>query len=281
MTHHGAFLQAILEEPADDAVRLIYADWLDEQGDSDRAEFIRAQIELSHLAEDHPRRPPLEHVERRLLGRHRDTWLGPLQSLAYVWKFVRGFAEEATLDARSFLEQAATLFEATPCRLVRLLRAGSLIEAVANCSYLRRLEALHLTGNGIGNTGVVGLAMSAHLEGLSVLRLGHNNIGDLGARALAGSPCLTRLTTLNLSDNHIGSVGAASLANSQNLARLTTLHLGDNQIGPAGVEALLSSPYLGRLTRLDLSNSSPFGGNTVGPKQEQALRQRFGSAVLL
>src|SRR5262249_36968134 len=37
---HRAFLDAILEAPEDDAVRLIYADWLEEQGDP-RGEFIR------------------------------------------------------------------------------------------------------------------------------------------------------------------------------------------------------------------------------------------------
>jgi uncharacterized protein (TIGR02996 family) len=39
--HDDAFLRAIFENPGDDAPRLIYADWLDERGDSDRAELIR------------------------------------------------------------------------------------------------------------------------------------------------------------------------------------------------------------------------------------------------
>lgn len=45
-----AFRQAIVEQPGDDAHRLVYADWLDEHGDwADRlrAEFIRTQIELA------------------------------------------------------------------------------------------------------------------------------------------------------------------------------------------------------------------------------------------
>ena len=280
MTHHGAFLQAILEEPADDAVRLIYADWLDENGDGDRAEFIRAQVELANLPESHPRRPALQQLEQRLLGRQRDAWLGPLRSLAYVWKFVRGFPEEATLDAPSFLEHAPLLFASAPLRLVRLLKAGSLIDAVAGCSYLGRIEALHLTDNGIGNSGVLWLAQSRHLARLTSLRLGRNQVGDSGVQALALSPYLTRLTALNLSCNHISSAGAATLAGSPNLARLRLLHLGDNQIGPGGVEALLASLHLLRLTALDLANSSRFGGNTIGPKQGKALRQRFGTAAV-
>jgi uncharacterized protein (TIGR02996 family) len=44
-----ALLQEIIDNPADDAARLIYADWLEENGDVDdqrRAEFIRAQMRL-------------------------------------------------------------------------------------------------------------------------------------------------------------------------------------------------------------------------------------------
>src|SRR5690348_10440338 len=51
MTHEEAFLASILENPDDDAPRLIYADWLDEQGRHDRAEFIRIQCELATYGE--------------------------------------------------------------------------------------------------------------------------------------------------------------------------------------------------------------------------------------
>lgn len=43
---HG-LLQAVLDEPAIDIHRLAYADWLNEQGYSDRAEFIRVQLQSS------------------------------------------------------------------------------------------------------------------------------------------------------------------------------------------------------------------------------------------
>jgi uncharacterized protein (TIGR02996 family) len=35
------FLDTIRDCPEDEVTRLIYADWLDEQGEADRAEFIR------------------------------------------------------------------------------------------------------------------------------------------------------------------------------------------------------------------------------------------------
>jgi uncharacterized protein (TIGR02996 family) len=46
-TDHAAFLRCICERPAEDGPRLVYADWLEEQGDGDRAEFIRVQVELA------------------------------------------------------------------------------------------------------------------------------------------------------------------------------------------------------------------------------------------
>lgn len=42
-----AFLDSIISNRDDDAPRLIYADWLDEQGHAAHAEFIRVQIELA------------------------------------------------------------------------------------------------------------------------------------------------------------------------------------------------------------------------------------------
>jgi uncharacterized protein (TIGR02996 family) len=48
MTQDEAFLEAIREQPDDDAPRLIYADWLEEHGGhacSVRAQFIPVQCE--------------------------------------------------------------------------------------------------------------------------------------------------------------------------------------------------------------------------------------------
>lgn len=52
MNDHDAFLRTICENPLDDAPRLIYADWLEERGEGERAEFIRCQIELARMDEE-------------------------------------------------------------------------------------------------------------------------------------------------------------------------------------------------------------------------------------
>ena len=50
MRDEAAFLEAIREDPNDDAARLVYADWLDEQGDS-RCEYLRLEHQLSQTAQ--------------------------------------------------------------------------------------------------------------------------------------------------------------------------------------------------------------------------------------
>ncbi len=44
-----SFLESICRDPADDTPRLIYADYLDDHGQSDRAVFIRSQVEYANL----------------------------------------------------------------------------------------------------------------------------------------------------------------------------------------------------------------------------------------
>ncbi len=65
--------QAILDDPADDISRLIYADWLDENGQEERAEFIRLQLKLADPA-NWPLQPYLAKVVENLIGAHKDQW---------------------------------------------------------------------------------------------------------------------------------------------------------------------------------------------------------------
>jgi uncharacterized protein (TIGR02996 family) len=46
MTDHDPFLIAVAERPHDDTLRLVYADWLDENGLPDHAAFLRLEVRL-------------------------------------------------------------------------------------------------------------------------------------------------------------------------------------------------------------------------------------------
>jgi uncharacterized protein (TIGR02996 family) len=119
---HDAFLQAIFDAPEDDTPRLVYADWLDEHGEPERAEFIRVQIQLAHLPEGDPLRQGLAAREEKLLAKNRLDWLGPLLWLELAATFRRGFVEEVDLWVDTLGEHGDTLFGSAPIRGVRVGR---------------------------------------------------------------------------------------------------------------------------------------------------------------
>jgi uncharacterized protein (TIGR02996 family) len=47
MSDDDALVQSIFDNPDTDAPRRVYADWLEEHGQEERAEFIRVQCELA------------------------------------------------------------------------------------------------------------------------------------------------------------------------------------------------------------------------------------------
>jgi uncharacterized protein (TIGR02996 family) len=69
-----AFLQDIRENPDDDAPRLVFADWLEDNGDPQRADFIRVQCALASMLDDGPRRIELGAREEELLEANALAW---------------------------------------------------------------------------------------------------------------------------------------------------------------------------------------------------------------
>src|SRR5262245_55260554 len=96
MSQRESFLHAICEHPDDDAVRLVYADWLDEHDiDLPRAEFIRVQCALAKTDEDDPRWLPLARREAALLAPHLDEWQQEVPAWARQGcRFRRGFVSQ-------------------------------------------------------------------------------------------------------------------------------------------------------------------------------------------
>src|SRR5690242_9892719 len=89
-----AFLADVIASGGDDAPRLVFADWLEDNGQAHRAEFIRLQCRLAGVDELDPQRQALKQREWELLAVHRDDWTQALP--AWVWtqgppEFQRGF----------------------------------------------------------------------------------------------------------------------------------------------------------------------------------------------
>jgi uncharacterized protein (TIGR02996 family) len=82
------FLRAIIDKPADDAPRLVYADWLDETGRSGWAEFIRVQCELA-AQRDPAKRPAASEANDR-----RQDWLERRERELLLYERCKGWLPE-------------------------------------------------------------------------------------------------------------------------------------------------------------------------------------------
>jgi uncharacterized protein (TIGR02996 family) len=300
MNQDEAFLHDICEHPDDDGPRLVYADWLDEHGDSPRAAFIRAQCALARMDPDDPRRPELLQRERDWLndaGARRPK-LPKLAGVTWGGSYRRGFVASATVrNLQTFRKHAAALFATTPVEdvtfhgltpstartlaaLPALARVRGLtvgpgagadgLRAILLSPHLAKLARLDLSRQDAG-TAVVPILEVATLPDLTTLHLsfggfnlGGTGLGPAGTWALAEALHFPRLETLSLSGGAIGD-GAVALAATRGLSNLTTLNLSHNGITDAGATALATSPYLSRLATLDL------GGNQIGAAGTAAL----------
>src|SRR6187397_1813565 len=78
MTDREALLAAVCALPDDDTTRLVFADWLEENGEPERAEFIRVQCEAARLTAADDRREALVTRARQLQGLFGKRWLKEL-----------------------------------------------------------------------------------------------------------------------------------------------------------------------------------------------------------
>ena len=83
-------LKAVTDHPDDDAPRLAYADWCDRRGDP-RGRFIRVQIELANMVENHEdaqwREKRLESLD--LLSLYENEWFSASHPFIIKPKFHR------------------------------------------------------------------------------------------------------------------------------------------------------------------------------------------------
>jgi uncharacterized protein (TIGR02996 family) len=295
-----AFLPAIREAPDEDMPRLVCADWFEEHGQAERAEFIRVQCELARPAPDDERRRGLRQRARALLAAHEEEWAEPLLALVNKVSFRRGFVERVTLEVADFLDGGEQLMALAPIREVVFVKTGPDLPQLADCPHLARVELLDFRDSVI-NAGLYDLFASPHLGRLRafVLRL-TDGLGDPVLRELAAVPHPPALVTLDVYNTGVTGAGVAALANCPGAATLETLILGGNNLGYGEVVPLAGSPHLARLRTLHLAfaglededaralaEAPHLGGlhrldvryNIITDEAAGLLRQRFGDRV--
>jgi uncharacterized protein (TIGR02996 family) len=281
---HRAFLDDVIACPEDDGPRLIYADWLDDQGEAARAEFIRVQCALARLDEDDPERDALLDRQRRA---EAAGWWEPSPPGAIDFRRERGLPQDVGVRLDWLLENGEELFRSAPVRRLRLrgsrFDAPEQAERFAAMPLLARLEALDLGDTSLWDHHLGPILASPHLRGLVALGLADNpilpqgiallaeadlprltwldldecGVTDEDVRALAAAPFAAGLRTLRLGQRdpegaYLSDEAVRALADAP-LAELRTLSLAGNRYTAAGVAALARSPNLFRLEALDTS----------------------------
>jgi uncharacterized protein (TIGR02996 family) len=263
VTHQeAALIEAIRAEPEDDLARMVYADWLDENGHAERAELIRVQLALQEDGADRER----VAREQKILSQHRAEWLGPL--IHEDLQFRRGMVVACWTSLLSFEAGSARLAEANdPIWVVeRRLYLSSRrfsdeqVRALVRTPAYSRLTRFHLAAReGVTAAAAQAVASSPGSANLFDLWLCEANLGLEGIRALTTSPHLRRLRRLNLRASGLDAESGRPLgvlAETTNLPGLVSLNLCDNKIGDARLRRLLKAPWVGQLAELLLPGNA-------------------------
>jgi uncharacterized protein (TIGR02996 family) len=283
----GSFLEDIVANIDDDTPRLVYADWLTENGQDERAEFIRVQVQRSRLPAWDAAQVRLRLREQELLKQHGEAWLAEMPRIEGVkWEgFRRGIVAEVAFSSFETMRikapevRAVAPLEAASVSWPRhgqsktLRPVAELRELVlrgrpydqeltwfAQSPQLATLRSLAVLGLTVED--LTELVASPHLSSLRVLSLMSHGIGNAGVRALTGAATLTALQRLNLTgtrshehyyeDPIITAAGLEALAGWAGLASVRSLTLTGGDVGGAGLGALLRSRHAKSLTSLNL-----------------------------
>jgi uncharacterized protein (TIGR02996 family) len=292
-------------EPDDDAPRLVLADWLEENGntedDRDHAELIRVQCEALHRAACliDPERPGPIHGLLRNAGYHTDTLpydfarlTGPderivalnerAEQLTRRWheerriailpggrlgSWYRGFADLYLRDVPFRSRDMATL-AASP--FGPRINQMALNVSASNAEQIGRSEMLaHLTGLYLTGQAFRGGALETILASPHLAGLRRLDLGLFArwdkVKAIITAPQHERFTHLYLYGHRLDTGGYRKLADAD-LSALKSLHLGGTpDMGAKGAKALAGAAFLGHLQELILTN------NWVGTEGLEAL----------
>jgi len=256
MNLRQAFLSEIVAKPEDDVARLVFADWLEDNGDADRAEFIRDQIRLEGMPEWDPERFDVEERSLDLLSAHWEEWTAGLPEGARQSEltFRRGFVGEAKMRPEEFLDRGDELVAAVPLQRVTLHGLGTRLEELARSPALMGLPEVVIQFGPPDPEDQEKPDVSPFFRGWRPRHLRHlgmrANYGWWGVPFPVEWPCYQGLESLDLDGLDMADGEAASLLGRSGWGKLRRLRLCGNQLGERSV---LAATRHDQVSTLDLS----------------------------
>lgn len=258
-TSDGDGLRAtIIAEPDDDIARLVYADWLDENGQPARAAFVRAQVRAAQAEPFSPEALAYEAEAERALEGNRGAWTKALVSRVVRCEFRRGFIEHAQVNVASFPRDAADLFAAEPIRSLHLVRFASHTDETVSLlpffetPQLERVTHLDLTGLHLSPVELEPLGESRYLDNLTDLNLRDLPVMPDWIEGLLDGLALPSLAGLNLADlSHLGPTLADAFHEAEH-RRFARLDLSRIPFTSPQIQSVLASRCVREVEELRL-----------------------------
>ncbi len=253
-----SFLDNIAEDPDNETTYLVYADWLEDRGETERAELIRLEVEAAQIPHWSPDKYKHQTRIYELVSGLRSNW-PPAQELPnnIFLNWPRGLPTELLLPWNDkFGVPEAELRAAFKFPFLRSFRAAENFppEHLALLADCRKLQTLHL--HGVTEQHIEPLLALTQLRELTLGRhpgpfLPHLKTFPRLERldlygALTDEDCvhfsqLSNLRSLQLSVHGITDVGLSHIGS---LAQLEKLHLFEISLTEAACE------HMGRLRNL-------------------------------
>ncbi len=236
MNDGDALRRAILDHPDEDTPRLIYADWLEENRDPERAAFIRAQIEYSRSEPHSSQARAARDRFVALAPKNLEKWARGIEDLVTDWQFERGFISNVTAEPVELVRNADALFDSEPVQGLRLFRPVLPADGFGSENLwvpflplfdlprLRQLRSLAFaTGTELIHDEYEALVRCPHLAGVRDLALRGCPIQPAWLSEVLGDGAFPDLTGLGLAElPHIGRglLTASARADHRRLRRL-------------------------------------------------------------
>jgi uncharacterized protein (TIGR02996 family) len=236
MTEHEALIEAILDEPEDERRRLVYADWLEENGtfaDGIRAKLIRLNLQEHRAKPGGPEWDAL-YAEINKLERRYSWLMVPVLPPGFNFhsRVIGGLVEvTASTAAPRFIDWGEDYRRGLPpwCRLLvdlhRPPARGKLLALLDSAAWplVSELEVREYRWSAAEVNRLAGDPRAGNLA--AWVLVGGSGIGDIELGALAGSPHFRRLRTLVLYGDRISSDGLINLARAAGMPKLRTLSI--------------------------------------------------------